>query len=54
MRCVSMITGVLFPINPRTVANYRKAFQPSHAKSDPVDARILIELMQKHSDKLEA
>jgi transposase len=45
---------VLFPINPRLVANYRKAFQPSRAKSDPVDARILIELMQKHSDKLEA
>lgn len=43
---------VLFPINPRTVANYRKAFQPSRAKSDPVDARILVELMQKHGDKL--
>lgn len=45
---------VLFPINPRTVANYRKAFQPSRAKSDPVDARILVELMQKHPEKLEA
>jgi transposase len=45
---------VLFPINPRTVANYRKAFQPSRAKSDPIDARILVELMQKHGDKLEA
>lgn len=44
---------VLFPINPRTVANYRKAFQPSRAKSDPADARILVELMQKHSEKLE-
>jgi hypothetical protein len=44
---------VLFPINPRTVANYRKAFQPSRAKSDPVDARLLVELMQKHGDKLE-
>jgi hypothetical protein len=44
---------VLFPINPRTVANYRKAFQPSRAKSDPVDARRLVELMQKHTDKLE-
>jgi transposase len=44
---------VLVPINPRTVANYRKAFQPSRAKSDPVDARILVELMQKHEDKLE-
>jgi transposase len=44
---------VLFPINPRTVANYRKAFQPSRAKSDPVDAKILVELMQKHPEKLE-
>ncbi|MFG6105992.1 transposase [Leptothoe sp. EHU-05/26/07-4] len=45
---------VLFPINPRTVANYRKAFQPSRAKSDPVDARILVELMRKHGNKLKA
>jgi transposase len=45
---------VLFPINPRTVANYRKAFQPSRAKSDPVDARLLVELMQKHPEKLES
>jgi transposase len=44
---------VLFPINPRTVANYRKAFQPSRAKSDPVDARLLVELMCKHPEKLE-
>jgi hypothetical protein len=44
---------VLFPINPRTVANYRKAFQPSRAKSDPVEARLLVELRQKHPDKLE-
>jgi transposase len=43
---------VLFPINPRTVANYRKAFQPSRAKSDPVDARLLVELMQKHPERL--
>jgi transposase len=43
---------VLFPINPRTVASYRKAFQPSRAKSDPVDARILVELLLKHGDKL--
>jgi transposase len=44
---------VLFPINPRTLANYRKAFQPSRAKSDPVDARLLVELMQKHPEKLD-
>lgn len=45
---------VLYPINPRTVANYRKAFQPSRAKSDPVDAVILIELLQKHYNKIPA
>jgi hypothetical protein len=45
---------VLFPINPRTVANYRKAFQPSRAKSDPIAARILVEFLQKHQDKLPA
>jgi transposase len=45
---------VLYPINPRTVANYRKAFQPSRAKSDPIDARILVELLQKHRDKIPA
>lgn len=44
---------VLFPINPRTVANYRTAFAPSRAKSDPIDARLLVELMQKHPEKLE-
>lgn len=45
---------VLDPINPRTVANYRTAFQPSRAKSDPIDARILVELLQKHRDKIPA
>jgi transposase len=44
---------VLVPINPRTVANYRKAFQPSRAKSDPIDAKLIVELMQRHGDKLD-
>lgn len=43
---------VLFPINPRTVSNYRRAFQPSRAKSDPVDAKILIDLLLKHQDQI--
>lgn len=43
---------VFYPINPRTVVNYRKAFQPSGAKSVPTNARILVELLQKHQDKL--
>ena len=45
---------VLYLINPHTVSNYRKAFQPSRAKSDPIDARILVELLRKHGDKLPA
>lgn len=45
-------TLVLFPINPRTVSNYRRAFQPSRAKSDPIDAKILIDLLLKHRDKI--
>lgn len=44
---------VLVPINPRTVANYRKAFQPSRAKSDLIDAKLIVELMQRHGDKLD-
>ncbi|MBF2020017.1 MAG: IS110 family transposase [Hydrococcus sp. C42_A2020_068] len=45
---------VLYLINPRTVSNYRKAFQSSRAKSDPIDARILVELLRKHQDKIPA
>lgn len=36
---------ILDPINPRTVANYRQAFQPSRAKDDPTDAELLLELL---------
>lgn len=45
---------VLYPVNPRTVANYRKAFKLSRAKSDPIDAQILVELLLKHDEKLKA
>jgi Transposase len=31
---------VLFPINPGTLAKYREAFTPSHAKDDPTDAEL--------------
>lgn len=43
---------VLFPINPSTVAKYRKAFAPSGAKDDPTDAQIQSELLVHHMDKL--
>jgi hypothetical protein len=43
---------VLFPVNPLTVATYREAFTPSHAKDDPTDAELQVELLLTHRDKL--
>ena len=43
---------VLFPVNPATLARYRKAFAPSGAKDDPTDARIAVDLLLRHPDKL--
>jgi len=43
---------VLFPINPNMLAQYRRAFTPSHAKDDPTDAEIALELLLRHRDKL--
>jgi transposase len=42
---------VLFPVNPQSLANYRKAFQPSGAKDDPVDATLLMEMVRKHPER---
>jgi transposase len=44
---------VLFPVNPVTLAKYREAFTPSHAKDDPTDAELQLELLLKHRDKLQ-
>lgn len=43
---------VLFPVNPATVAKYRKAFTHSGAKDDPGDAQIQTDLLAQHMDKL--
>jgi transposase len=45
---------VLFPVNPQTFCDYRRAFAPSRAKSDPTDAFLLMELPLKHPEKLQA
>ena len=45
---------VLFPVNPATLAKYRQAFTPSHAKDDPTDAEYQLELLVRHRDKLQA
>ena len=44
---------VLFPVNPVTLAKYREAFAPSHAKDDSTDAELQLELLLKHRDKLQ-
>jgi len=43
---------VIYPLNPSMVARYRKAFASSGSKSDPVDAKIQVEILQYHRDKL--
>ena len=42
---------VLVPVNPLTLAKYREAFTPSHAKDAPTDAALQGELLLKHRDK---
>jgi transposase len=45
---------VLFPVNPTTLAKYRQAFTPSHARDDPTDAELQLDLLIRHRDKLKA
>jgi transposase len=43
---------VIFPVNPSTLAKYRRAFVPSGAKDDPTDAALALELLCRHPEKL--
>jgi transposase len=43
---------VIYPVNPITSARYRSAFTPSGAKDDLPDAKVLLELVRLHTDKL--
>src|ERR1035438_6961916 len=43
---------VLYPIPPTPVAKSREAFKPSGAKSDPLDAGQILEILTKHQDRL--
>jgi len=43
---------VVFPVNPLTLARFREAFATSRAKDDPSDARLQLELLLKHRDRL--
>lgn len=42
----------IYPVNPSTLSDYRKAFSPSRAKDDPTDAEFLVEILTKHRDRL--
>ena len=43
---------MIYPVNPVTSARYRRAFTPSCAKDDLPDARVLLDLVRHHADKL--
>jgi transposase len=45
---------VLFPVNPKSLKDYRAAFCVSGAKDDRTDAMLLEELVRLHRDKLTA
>ncbi len=42
----------LYPVNPSTLSDYRKAFNPSGAKDDPTDAGLLLDLFERHAEVL--
>src|SRR6266853_944981 len=42
----------LFPVHPNSLANYRKSFSPSGAKSDPVDGDLILDYLVKHPEQL--
>lgn len=42
----------LYPVNPRALADFRRAFAVSGAKDDPGDADLLAEMGQKHLERL--
>ena len=42
----------IFPVPPAMTANLRKAFYSSGAKDDPADADLLLDLVQRHREKL--
>lgn len=42
----------IYPVNPATIAKYREAFSPSGAKNDPTDAALMLDFLQRHSERL--
>jgi transposase len=42
----------IYPVNPDALANYRKAFTHGGGKSDPVDARLILQYLQHYREQL--
>jgi transposase len=45
---------VLYIINPKSLSSYREAFYGSGAKTDPVDAELMQEMVRKNPDRFRA
>src|SRR6185295_8088754 len=45
---------VLYIINPKSLSSYRDAFYGSGAKTDPVDAELMQEMVRKNPDRFRA
>lgn len=43
---------LIYPINPKSLANYRKMLYPSGGKDDPRDAALALDYLLKHRDRL--
>ena len=46
------VSRARYPVPPSMLANYRRGFYPSGAKSDPGDADLLLEILDQHRDRL--
>jgi transposase len=44
----------IYPVNPQSLAKYRKALYPSGAKSDPPDAELLGDMVRHNVDRFRA
>jgi transposase len=43
---------LLYPLNPQSLAKFRKALYPSGAKDDPMDADLLLKLLRHFGEQL--
>jgi len=42
----------IYPVNPTALANYRKAFAHGGGKNDPLDAKLILQFLQRYREQL--